>query len=310
MSMALSVLIMIGLVAYAFAYDDNYPNTYINTGNYVNDLIGVARTQIGYRELDPSTGNPVATNGPAGYTKYGDSFGAPTGEWCAYFVSWCAREAEIPTSVMPQLGNCAAMVKWYETYSVFHTASSGYIPKAGDLVFINWEGGATAKHVGIITGVSGDRLYTIEGNTGVGRGYECMARTRSLSASYIVGYGVVDGIIDGCSILDIDCQKIPDQYDTYTVTVKGRPAMLKLSEYDGNTRIFNRYDALSITAYDAQGNEVNSMDRTADHEVWVVLTSPIENNIYMQLKFVSGDEFRWGIYSYRFIVNADDTTDQ
>lgn len=301
---------MLSLVAYAFAYDDTHPNTYVNTGNYINDLIGVARTQIGYRELDLSTGEPIADNGTAGYTKYGESFGDPTGEWCAYFISWCAREAEIPTSVMPRLGNCATMVKWYETNSVFHTASSGYIPKTGDLVFINWSGGETAKHVGIITGVSGDTLYTIEGNTGVGRGYECMARTRRLSASYIVGYGVVDGIIEGCSILDIECQKIPDQYDAYTVTVNGRPAMLKLTEYGGNTRIFNRYDALSITAYDAQGNEVNSMDRTADHEVWVVLTSPIENNIYMQLKFVNGNEFRWGSYTYRFAVSTYDTKDQ
>lgn len=179
-----------GMAVSSYAYKDNYPNTHRNTGQNIADLIAVARTQIGYAELDPSTGYPIAHNGKAGYTKYGASFGAPTGEWCAYFVSWCATQAGIPTSVVPRLGNCAASVNWYKKHSVFYSGSSGYTPKAGDIVFYNWSGGETAKHVGIVTGVSGKTLYTIEGNTGDGRGYDCLSRTRSLTANYIVGFGV------------------------------------------------------------------------------------------------------------------------
>ena len=91
---------------------------------------------------------------------------------------------------MPRLGNCASTVKWYKKHSVFYEGSSGYKPKAGDIVFFNWAGGSTAKHIGIVTGVSGDNVYTIEGNTGSDRGYMCCSRTRSRSAGYIVGYGV------------------------------------------------------------------------------------------------------------------------
>lgn len=190
LSVMLAVIIMISLVTSSYAYVDNFPNTHRNTGQNIADLIAVARTQIGYAELNPSTGFPIAHNGVAGYTKYGESFGAPTGEWCAYFVSWCARQAGISTSVLPRLGNCEASVKWYKNHSVFRTPSSGYVPKAGDIVFYNWAGGSTAKHVGIVTGVSGRNLYTIEGNTGDGRGYDCLAKTRDLTANYIVGYGV------------------------------------------------------------------------------------------------------------------------
>lgn len=186
----LAIVMFMGMAVSSYAYKDNYPNTHRNTGQHIADLIAVARTQIGYAELDPSTGYPIAHNGNAGYTKYGASFGAPTGEWCAYFVSWCATQAGIPTSVVPRLGNCAASVNWYKKHSVFYSGSSGYTPKAGDIVFYNWSGGATAKHVGIVTGVSGKNLYTIEGNTGEGRGYDCLSRTRSLTANYIVGYGV------------------------------------------------------------------------------------------------------------------------
>ncbi len=186
----MAIVMFVCMAVSAYGYIDNFPNTHRNTGQHIADLIAVARTQLGYAELDPSTGYPIAHNGKAGYTKYGESFGAPTGEWCAYFVSWCARQAGIPTSVVPRLGNCAASVKWYKNHSVFRTPSSGYIPKAGDIVFYNWSGGETAKHVGIVTGVSGKNLYTIEGNTGDGRGYDCLSRTRNLTANYIVGYGV------------------------------------------------------------------------------------------------------------------------
>lgn len=180
----------VSMAVSSYAYNDNYPNTHRNIGQHISDLIAVARTQIGYKELNTSTGYPIAPNASAGYTKYGASFGDPTGEWCAYFVSWCASQAGIPTSIVPRLGNCASTVKWYKKHSVFYEGSSGYKPKAGDIVFFNWAGGSTAKHIGIVTGVSGDNVYTIEGNTGSDRGYMCCSRTRSRSAGYIVGYGV------------------------------------------------------------------------------------------------------------------------
>lgn len=191
-SLMLVAVMLAGMSVVALAaYPDNYPNTHRNTGRNIADLIAVARTQIGYAELNPSTGVPLSeTSQIAGYTKYGESFGYSTGEWCAYFVSWCGRKAGIPTSVLPRLGNCAASVSWYKKNSVYYPASSGYVPKAGDIVFFNWSGGSTAKHVGIVTGVSGNSVFTIEGNTGPGRGNRCMAKQRSRSAGYIVGYGV------------------------------------------------------------------------------------------------------------------------
>lgn len=44
--------------ASAAGYPDYYPNTHRNTGSHIADLIGVAKTQLGYTELD-SSGNPI-----------------------------------------------------------------------------------------------------------------------------------------------------------------------------------------------------------------------------------------------------------
>ena len=172
------------------AYADGYPNTHRNTGHHIADLIAVAKTQLGYTELNTRTGLPLEYGQDGGYTKYGAWFGDSTGAWCAYFVSWCASQAGIPTSIVPRLGNCAVAVNWYKNHSVFYSRGTGYVPKTGDIIFYNWGGGSIAEHIGIITGVSGNNIYTIEGNTDSNVGYRCAAKTRSRTANYIVGYGV------------------------------------------------------------------------------------------------------------------------
>lgn len=188
-----AMLLSLGVTAFA-AYPDPKPLlVYSKSGKHISDLITVASTQIGYVELDPSTGKPLEPKSQvAGYTKYGESFDDPRGEWCAYFVSWCATKAGIPTSIVPRLGNCARTVEWYKNNSVYKPASSGYIPKPGDIIFFNWQGGSEAKHIGIVTGVNLSKkvVFTIEGNTGEGRGNQCMSKERSMTAGYIVGYGV------------------------------------------------------------------------------------------------------------------------
>lgn len=194
----LSLIIAVALCLGAFAvhagavtYPDNYPNTHKNTGRNLEDLIAVAKTQIGYTELNVSTGRPLNSSQTGGYTKYGAWFGAPTTAWCAFFVAWCSNQANISTSVIPRIGNCAAMVNWYSQRGRYHR-SSGFEPRTGDLIFFNWSGGSTAKHIGIVTGVSGNNVYTVEGNTGSSNGYRVEAKTRRKNASSVIGYARPD----------------------------------------------------------------------------------------------------------------------
>lgn len=193
LALILAVAMCFTFVTVASAYVDTNPNTHRNTGHHIADLIGVARTQLGYTELSTSTGMPLAPGHDGGYTKYGASFGDSTGPWCAYFVAWCASQAGIPSSVLPRLGNCGTLADWFEARSRYYTSNTGYIPKTGDIIFYNWNGRLNwEQHVGIVTGVSGDSVYTIEGNTGNSPGYRCESKTRNMGAYYIIGYGVPD----------------------------------------------------------------------------------------------------------------------
>lgn len=183
----ITALSVFSVCASAVYYRDDFPNTHKNTGQNLADLIAVAKTQIGYTELSTKTGKPISPGQDSGYTKYGAWFGAPTVAWCAYFVAWCSNQADISTSIIPRIGNCAAMVKWYTQRSRYFS-SKNFTPRTGDLIFYNWSGGATAKHIGIVTGVSSQYVYTVEGNTGAGNGYRAEAKARKRYASYIIGY--------------------------------------------------------------------------------------------------------------------------
>ena len=66
------------------------------TGDYRQDLLSVAQTQLGYHE---STRNFIIDEAGLvkGYTRYGEWYGIPYGDWCAMFVSFCLRYAQVPT---------------------------------------------------------------------------------------------------------------------------------------------------------------------------------------------------------------------
>ena len=81
-----------------------------STGNWDEDLLGVARTQLGYEqseknfEIDPADGVTLRY-----YTRYGDSYNNPYGEWDVMFLSYCLKYAEIPQSAIPQEASVLAL---------------------------------------------------------------------------------------------------------------------------------------------------------------------------------------------------------
>ena len=143
----------------------DYENTYSNTGDQRADIIGVALTQVGYDE------------GPGNDTKYGTWAGNPNTEWCGWFVSWCARQAGVPTSVLRTNGRAVPSGFGLTSYYT----SSQYTPRSGDLFFKKSFG-----HVGLVYYVDGSYFYTLEGNTSTSgwEGTSVMSRRRVLSEYY------------------------------------------------------------------------------------------------------------------------------
>ena len=150
-----------------------FENTYVNTGNQAEDLIGVAMTQVGY------------TEGPNNDTKYGQWLGYPNLPWCASFISWCAEQADISPRILAR--TALANPGSDPGFGVDCYHGKDYDPKRGDLFFKE-----DFSHVGIVYGVEGDEVLTIEANTnddGSEEGYAVLLRRRKIEECW---FGVPD----------------------------------------------------------------------------------------------------------------------
>ena len=82
----------------------------VMTGNWAEDLVSVAQTQLGYEqseknfEIDPADGVTLRY-----YSRYGQSYGNPYGEWDVMFLSYCLKYAGIPQSAIPQEASVLAL---------------------------------------------------------------------------------------------------------------------------------------------------------------------------------------------------------
>lgn len=80
------------------------------TGEWSEDLLSVAKTQLGYEqseknfEIDPADGVTLRY-----YSRYGQSYGNAYGEWDVMFLAYCLKYAEIPQSAIPQEASVLAL---------------------------------------------------------------------------------------------------------------------------------------------------------------------------------------------------------
>jgi len=122
------------------------------TGNWAEDLVSIAESQIGYRE---STRNYLleAEGIQKGYTRYGAWYGVPYGNWDAMFVSFCLHYAGIPKEAIPYQSNSRIWFENLKSEGQIDTLPDADIA-AGDVAFFGDEDG-DVSFVGIITEVQG-----------------------------------------------------------------------------------------------------------------------------------------------------------
>lgn len=134
-------------------YSTAYPNTHVNTGDGAADIVAVAYTQLGYAETGDNH-----TKYAAWY--YGSDYAVA---WCAIFISWCANQAGISTSVIYPNASASGSVSW-NPYGTPGYAFGTIVPRPGDIIFVENNGGGTTDHVGLVVAVDDYYIYTIEGN--------------------------------------------------------------------------------------------------------------------------------------------------
>ncbi len=152
------------------------------SGNWADDLIAVAESQLGYHE---STNNYILDEGGYihGYTRYGVWYGSPYGDWCAMFASFCLHYAGIPESAFPYEAGCTRWVELLTQAGLYTTGA----PERGALAFFDKNADGLADHVGIVTAVSDDGFQTIEGNLGKA----VVSQTHSYADGEVLGYGLL-----------------------------------------------------------------------------------------------------------------------
>ncbi len=119
------------------------------TGDWAQDLIAIAKTQLGYQE---SKANFIlADDGETrmGYTRYGQWYGAPHSDWCAMFVSFALNYAQISKEAVPYQAGCFAWSTKLGEMKLYEDAAS-YLPQPGDIVFFDVKGTGRPSHVGIV----------------------------------------------------------------------------------------------------------------------------------------------------------------
>ena len=164
------------------------------TGDQRYDVMSVALSQLGYHEGNSNSEmNGLNPSGSRNFVEYNRIIGTVGGsysfEWCAAFVSWCLRQAGVPTSTVTTEASCSRLMDWLSARGDYKKRSSGYVPKPGDIIFFRASTSVYySSHVGLVLGTEGGYVYTVEGNNEGRVGYH----KYDASSTYIMGYGIPD----------------------------------------------------------------------------------------------------------------------
>lgn len=149
-----------GIFTFALVFLALRGSTQTAAADSSSSIISTALSQLDYEE------------GANSYSKYGQWYGFPNGDWCDMFVSWCANEAGISDTVFPRAASCTIHVGLFSDAGTYHVSAARggtYVPKQGDVIFFyNYPvhpTGNILRHVGIVLCVENGYVFTIEGNS-------------------------------------------------------------------------------------------------------------------------------------------------
>ncbi len=152
------------------------------TGRMRDDMIYIAKSQIGYHEgnseADYGGGNKRGNGDISEYGRYLQSSG---NAWCSEFGSWCVRMSGLPKQILNSSRGANAGTFTDDTPSKYYRwsemsfAGGSYTPRPGDLILWVWDRdthqydeslGHTSIFNRAVDNGSTITIYTIDGNNG------------------------------------------------------------------------------------------------------------------------------------------------
>jgi hypothetical protein len=121
---------------------------------------GSPMTTIASAEVGQSEQPPGSNDSPRIAQYRTATAGSGVGPWCAYFVSWVARQAGTPLGDHGEgFGSVDQLYAWAQRTGRAVANGPGVVPRPGDLIVFD-------EHIGIVEQVRPDgRIQTIEGNS-------------------------------------------------------------------------------------------------------------------------------------------------
>ena len=105
-------------------------------------------------------------------------------EWCACFTSWCEDQCGyLESGAAPKFAMVGDGASWFEAKDQW--VEGGSTPSAGDLIFFDWDRDGNLDHVGIVSAVIDDKVFTVEGNSSD----MCRMKRYKIDDPFISGYG-------------------------------------------------------------------------------------------------------------------------
>ena len=153
---------------------------YPYTGDLRKDLVGVAKTQVGYTEsVDNYEMDDEGRR--RGYTRYGAWYGAPYNDWSAMFVSFCLNYGGADPGDFPNSSGGDTMAELWNKAGNYAPVGQ-YSPQMGDLAFFS------NNTVGIVAEVYNSAFYLIRGDCGDA----VVGEVIPLDEASLVGWGITE----------------------------------------------------------------------------------------------------------------------
>ncbi|MBQ7744952.1 MAG: Cna B-type domain-containing protein [Ruminococcus sp.] len=233
-------------------------------GSYRNDLIEIAKTQLGYRESEKNF--ILDENGDAEhYSRYGAWDGDEYGDWNLSFVSFCLHYAGIT-----EMGYADTSQGWLDLLAQSDKKLLGandYTPKAGDIVFFAQDENRKNGAAGIVENISDDGTMTVIMQN---EDKEVAEQNVSSADELIIGYGIIP--LSGNepvslsakteSGLDVNINTKASAFENYSENL-----LLKVTEKTETEKDFEDDDDVDSEDKDEPQTKISKTLKTAETDI-------------------------------------------
>lgn len=226
----------------------------------------IAQRQLGYTEsaknftVDKALGETLAQ--AHHYTRYGDWYGNPYGNWDVMFVAFCQHYAGIPEDVIPQCASLLQLRTELENTHPEYITPGGSDATPGDIVL--YTNAAGEETIGIVTDYDGTNLTVVSGAVDGAVAAVTVAEadvTNTISVLDAYGVYAQTGASDGSEEIPLDADAILARDGAVAYIVWQRPDPIMLAAEDDDTLT----TAATPPEYDTEGNlELDKLLTRAD----------------------------------------------